>query len=760
MDGLKAPVFTVSSSNAFDAYCGQTYLDNILRGGTPICLGDPKEPFIHYVYSRKHGDLERDYNRFLVEDSYFSQGDGNYRDVNQNRRHDVWFEPRVGDANIKTFLNLIQLDGFNPLVVKGTNLHFRKTAASKKVVAQFFGSKNAVLVEAHLSKPFKLGEFCRWLESSGLCSSGRFEKLIERLSPYLSREENAEHGEGFWVDHWTYNLDLLESYLAIFPEDLRKILIEKREYVFFDNAHRVKPRDEKYHLLHGRGIRQYKAIFYDKDKAKLIESREKEKNWVRTRAGKGNIYRTTLFAKLLCLFTNKIASLDAEGVGIEMEADKPSWYDALNGLPGLLGSSICETFELKRLAILLVQCLESLAPDPEDVLLLPEEVFEFSSQMEGLLMRSLRGGRAGKSIDFWHEATAFKEKYRRATILGLSGAERKMPFFRVKSFLEHAREMLDIGIEKAQDPKTGLYPTYFENEVTRHQALKTSGIRPLAFRQKKLPVFLEGIVHAMKVEKDPQRRKTLYQAVRKSSLYDSKLGMYKVNESMRESSMELGRACVFTPGWLENESIWLHMEYKYLLEVLRAGMHEEFFQDMRKALVPFQPAERYGRSILENSSFIVSSVFPDPSLHGTGFVARLSGSTAEFIHLWLLMNVGKRPFVLGPDGKVSLRFEPHLPAFLFTSHDTVRSYVDHKGQTQRVKVPKDSLAFLFLSKTLVVYSNHKKLDTFGRTRVSIRSIKLYDVRGRKMEFKGDTIPSPYSLRVRDEFVPKIEIELG
>ena len=24
-------------------------------------------------------------------------------------------------------------------------------------------------------------------------------------------------GEGYWVDHWTYNLDLIESYLSIFP---------------------------------------------------------------------------------------------------------------------------------------------------------------------------------------------------------------------------------------------------------------------------------------------------------------------------------------------------------------------------------------------------------------------------------------------------------------------------------------------------------------------------------------------------------------
>jgi len=36
-------------------------------------------------------------------------------------------------------------------------------------------------------------------------------------------------------------------------------------------------------------------------------------------------------------------------MGIEMEAGKPGWYDALNGLPGLFGSSVGETAELIRL---------------------------------------------------------------------------------------------------------------------------------------------------------------------------------------------------------------------------------------------------------------------------------------------------------------------------------------------------------------------------------------------------------------------------
>lgn len=131
----------------------------------------------------------------------------------------------------------------------------------------------------------------------------------------------------------------------------------------------------------------------------------------------------------------------------------------------------------------------------------------------------------------------------------------------------------------------------------------------------------------LKLPVEQGEKRALYEAVKESDLYDGELSMYKVNASLADSSFELGRARAFTPGWLENESIWLHMEYKYLLELLRSGLYEEFFADFKKAAIPFQNPETYGRSIYENSSFIASSRNPNPSCRGRGFVARLSGST-------------------------------------------------------------------------------------------------------------------------------------
>ncbi len=784
IESIKGRMFTASAHPEYDLYCGQTYLDNVIRGGLPVYLGARQKGFIHYVYSRKHGDLERDYNRFVVEPAYFSQGDGNYRDVNQNRRCDPWFEPRVGDANIKTFLDLVQLDGFNPLVVKGTLFHFKASRSSRKVLGGFFVQKHAKEVEHWLLGSFGLGAFYRFLEEKGWISEARFRQLLAELSPFIVREEQAEHGEGFWTDHWTYNLDLIENYLAIFPENHRKTLFEDENTVFYDTDHRVRPRNEKYFLEEGRGVRQYRALEKDKEKAALLAERKKEAAWVRTRHGRGGIYHTTLFVKLLCLFTNKFASLDASGIGVEMEADKPSWCDSLNGLPGLLGSSLPETFELKRLALFLIGSIEDLEMDLRDSTLLPGELFEFIRKMETALRkhfsaRSGNGKEEAKDFEFWEAASSAKEAYRAATHWGLSGREKRLALSAVKSYLEHAREKIEMGLGKAYDEKIKMFPTYFENSVTRYHVSGKGPrlhVKPLEFKQSPLPIFLESAVHALKVEKDPSRRRELLKAVRQSELYDSKLKMYKVCASLSKASWELGRACVFAPGWLENESIWLHMEYKFLLEILKSGLTDEFFKDFRNQLIPFQDPERYGRSILENSSFIVSSAFLDASLHGTGFVARLSGSTAEFLNMWLLMNVGKRPFILGPDQKLSLRFDPQLPADFFVKEDVRRTYVSPEGEETEVKIPKNGLAFIFLGKTLVTYHNPKRLDTFGKQRVAVKKISLELAKGRRVdgstlltidpersrriEFKGAAVPSPYAARVRDEFVPKIDIELG
>ena len=54
-------------------------------------------------------------------------------------------------------------------------------------------------------------------------------------------------------------------------------------------------------------------------------------------------------------------------------------------------------------------------------------------------------------------------------------------------------------------------------------------------------------------------------------------------------------------------------------------LYAQFFKEIQNGVVCFMDTKVFGRSPLEASSFIVSSAFPDKTLWGSGFLARLSG---------------------------------------------------------------------------------------------------------------------------------------
>jgi len=750
IEELQQNIATTSSSKEFDFYAKQTYLDNIIRGGEPIVFsrsplkvsnGIPPKAgnsgrgqVVFYLYSRKHGDLERDYNKFQIQPTYFSQGNGNYRDMNQNRRCNVWFNPDIKEDDIVTFFNLLQTDGFNPLVIKGAYFTLEEKNKLEAIIKDLVKAESTADLRNFLHNPFTPGEVILFLEKNKIKLKTSCDEFLNILLSYSKKHQEAEHGEGFWTDHWVYNLDLLESYFAIYPEDLRALLFDNKNFGFYDNAEIVRPRREKY-LLHEGKPKQLHAVVADEAKKGMIKKRTDHPHTVREQYGLGNIYRTSLINKLVCLAVNKLASLDPFGMGIEMEANKPNWFDALNGLPGLFGSSLCETLELKRLIIFIKEALEKIKARKVS---LSEEIFNFLIALDKLFTDYLSDNSVEKDYYYWDKSYSLKEEYRYQTKMGLSGKEQEIDAGYLKDILNNALNKIDAGIAKAQD-KNGIYYSYFINEVTQYTLLENNFVQPTQFTQKKLPLFLEGQMHALRILPGLKACAKLYQAVKKSLLYDKKLKMYKVTAPLKSAPEEIGRCRAFTPGWLENESIWLHMEYKYLLEILACGLYEEFYADFKNVLIPFQPAARYGRNILENSSFIVSSAFPDKNLHGNGFVARLSGSTAEFLHLWLVMNIGKQPFSL-KNNELCLKFEPALAGWLFTKKE-------------------GTYAFNFLSKIRLVYHNPKRRNTFGKNGVSPKKILFMDKDEKSVEISCNTIPSPYAQQVRSRQIKRIDVYL-
>jgi hypothetical protein len=721
---LTDKIATKTSNPLFDAYCRQTFLDNVLRGGWPILL----DKHVYYIYSRKHGDIERDYNAFFLAAEPYSQGNANFRDVNQNRRNDVWFNPAVGDFNVRLFLSLIQLDGYNPLVVKGTT--FTISAENRTDLRQF--TDQADLLASVLQQPFTPGSLLRHIADHNIELSVDTDTFLAVVLRDAEQQIVADFGEGFWIDHWTYTLDLIDSFLAIYPEQQDALLFNNNALPFAAISASVRPRSEKY-VLTERGVRQYDAV------------REHEHGavspWVMTQ--QREIYRTTAFVKLLCLALNKFATLDAAGMGVEMEAGKPGWYDALNGLPGLLGSSLPETYELLRL----LRFLEaSIAVKGRFTMRIPMELYTFLYAVAAHLNNYRVSTHPKRDYYYWDAVAHAREAYRNSIKDGLTGREERLRLEDLTPMVTLFREQVEVALQRATEyAEVGVPITYLRHEATQYEpipgAVDGQG-RPLVtvreFRPKPLPLFLEGPVHALKLA-DHEQAKAIHTAVLQSDLYDSKLAMFKVNASLTGESQEIGRARAFTPGWLENESIWLHMAYKYLLELLGAGLYDEFFAAFKTGLIPFQDPARYGRSPLENSSFLVSSVHPDESLHGNGFVARLSGATAEFLSLYNMMMVGESPFQL-VDGELVLGFRPILPAWLFSD----------AGQIQ----------FTFLGHCAVTYNNPQGRDTYGADAVQPESITLYLDDGNKIALSSATIPAPYAGQVRAGSINRFEIQLG
>ncbi len=646
---------TKTANPVFDEYCQYTFLDNVLRGGLPIQLGDNK---VFYVYSRKHGDLERDYNYYAMLPEFYSQGNGNFRDVNQNRRSDDFFAPFVGDFNIKTFYSLLQPDGGNPLGVE--KITYR-------------------LMEDGKPYDFTPGSlYFRLMADTSLSEAERDAKFNEMISA-AEPLTNGDFKEGYWTDHWTYNLDLVESFLQIFPDKEEELLFDN-SYTWFRPQAGVNPRKTRF-VKTDKGIRQYHAV------EEGLEAKEGCENALLLcdNKGAGNIIRATLMEKLVMLSLTKFAALDAYGMGIDMEGGKPGWYDALNGLPGLIGSSVNELCELARNLTFTVDMLKKYG---KDVSML-SEMAEFYEAVKTIARECKEELLAdGESMKFWNLVSDAKEEYRAKVYDGVTGKRVTVSASDLAAALGEWLEVVNAGLAKGVKMAGDVCPAYFYYEVTEYSE-DEEGIMPLHFKQHMLPLFLEGAVRYMKLPITEANRKSLYEHVKASDLYDKKLSMYKVNASLKDTTFEAGRCCSFTPGWLENESIWLHMEYKYLLELIKSGLYKEYYEDFKNAAVPFLDPAVYGRSTFENSSFIASSANPDTRIHGRGFVARLSGSTAEFLQMWTLMMFGKTPFAMTEKG-LAVTFAPALPEYLIPEDGVVEAK--------------------FIGKTLVTYNFPAKKD--------------------------------------------------
>lgn len=708
VDDLTKDVKTHTSNPVFDQYIEQCYLDNFLRGGYPFVFGKGENKSVVHLFSRKHGDPERDYNFFSISGEYYSQGNGNFRDVNQNRRNDLFFNKDVGDFNIKTFFQLIQIDGYNPLEVRPSTFIVKSEYKEKvKELLQEKAGGESVRLQKVVDRNFTPGQISNCIARYNITLKGSEDELLTDVLACCNQNIEAGFGEGYWSDHWDYNMDLIENYLSIFPDKEQELLFQDMSYRFYDSPARVLPRSEKY-VISKNGVRQFGALIHDKDKLNRPGFQKEGSNWLKAKSGE--YVQTSLIVKLISLALNKFSTLDPYGMGVEMEGGKPGWNDAMNGLPGLFGSGMAETFELKRLIQFICNTVRG-----SSEINIPVEIGDNLIKISETLDSAIKGN--WDDFTYWDRVAAIREEYRETTRFELSGTNRTINTLEIYNIFRNFAHKLEDGIKKAIHYGNGIVPTYFTyqvsdfqpvvdkvgNPVISHYGLPKALVKKLTVQP--LPSFLEGPTKMLSTVEDEETAARLCSNIKNSELYDRKLKMYKTSVPIEQLSMENGRIRAFTPGWLERESVFLHMEYKYLLSMMKAGLYEQYYEEIQNVLIPFLSPEIYGRSILENSSFLASSENPDPKVHGRGFVARLSGSTTEMISMWIRMFMGGRIFTYD-NSELKLHFEPKLPGWMF----------DEKNEA----------SFTLLSGCRVKYRNERRGDTYGKNGVKAVRILLED----------------------------------
>ena len=679
----------------YDEYMKQNYLDNILRGGVPLMF-ETKDGLVGYhIYSRKHGDLERDYNFFSIEPKYYSQGNGNFRDVLQNRRNDLYFTPELRDSNLFQFGSLIQADGYNPLSIEGLKFKYE-------------GNYDLPLSILNVLKDeFTPGDLATALDLENMDVESNLIDILKESKPIVK----ATFGEGYWNDHFTYLDDAIDSVEKIYPDEIDSIVFYEKKYAIYNSGVYVKPRSLKYVLTDEQKVRQYNAI----------EHLDKKSDWLLN--NKNEIIKLNLAGKLTTLIINKYAILDPFNIGLSYEADKPGWNDAMNGLPGIFSSGVSETIELNKLVKRTLRYFNN--NKDKDVYLL-NETYEFFKALENIKYED--------NITFWDNRMTSLENYRKNLV------NNNLEKISIKAndlieLIERINQVLDEAILKAKN-LDNIIPTYLSYEVTKYEIIDKDNnfVKAKEFNIRPIPTFLEAPARMLKTIKDKKEAKSLYQEVKKSELYDNVFKFYKTSVDLSKESPEIGRIEAFTKGWLERESNFLHMTYKYIYSLLVSGLYDEFYEEIKTNYTCFMDPDVYGRSPIENSSFIAPSNNPDERKHGQGFVARLSGSTAEMLSMWSHMFFGPNLFKY-KDGKLVFEINPKLSKEFF---------INKKVTTK-----------LFSSINVEIINNDL-VDTYD-DKSYVEKIILVDLNKEEHEFSGNQVVGQWALKIRQKLIYKIKV---
>ena len=72
-------------------------------------------------------------------------------------------------------------------------------------------------------------------------------EYVDMVAAVAEVEPIGVYTSGFWADQWTYIMELIDAYLAIYPDQEQNLLFGERLKYFYSPAS-VRPRFQKYVL--------------------------------------------------------------------------------------------------------------------------------------------------------------------------------------------------------------------------------------------------------------------------------------------------------------------------------------------------------------------------------------------------------------------------------------------------------------------------------------------------------------------------------
>ena len=243
--------------------------------------------YLPLVFSRRHGDPSRPWNRFNIKTKDESGNpivgfQGNWRDIFQNWEALAWSFPYYNDAFIYKFLNATTADGYNPYRITDNGIEWEEPDPN---------------------------------------------------DPWASI--------GYWGDHQIiYLLKLLEFTETLKPKSLNA-LMNNESFVYADVPYEIK----NFSFLE---VDPNHSIYFNETRNEAILKRADAigADGKLVHDGNAQIVRANLFEKLLIPVLVKLSNFIPNG-GIWMNTQRPEWNDANNALAGF-GTSMVTTYYISR----------------------------------------------------------------------------------------------------------------------------------------------------------------------------------------------------------------------------------------------------------------------------------------------------------------------------------------------------------------------------------------------------------------------------